>query len=42
MVVLELRDVRKTYPGEPPVESVWGVDLKVEAGDMLAVSGGRL
>jgi putative ABC transport system ATP-binding protein len=39
MAVLELREVRKTYPGEPPVESVRGVDLQVEAGDMLAISG---
>jgi putative ABC transport system ATP-binding protein len=39
MAVLELRDVRKTYPGDPPVESVRGVDLTVEAGDMLAVRG---
>jgi putative ABC transport system ATP-binding protein len=39
MPVLELREVRKTYPGEPPVESVRGVDLSVEAGDMLAISG---
>ncbi|MFC4046582.1 ABC transporter ATP-binding protein [Dactylosporangium siamense] len=39
MSVLELREVRKTYPGEPPVESVRGVDLVVQAGDMLAISG---
>jgi putative ABC transport system ATP-binding protein len=39
MPVLELRDVCKTYPGEPPVESVRGVDLRVEAGDMLAITG---
>jgi putative ABC transport system ATP-binding protein len=39
MSVLELREVRKTYPGEPPAESVRGVDLTVEAGDMLAISG---
>jgi putative ABC transport system ATP-binding protein len=39
MAVLELREVCKTYPGEPPVESVRGVDLTVEAGDMLAISG---
>ena len=39
MTVLELRDVRKTYPGEPPVESVRGVSLTVEPGDMLAVRG---
>jgi putative ABC transport system ATP-binding protein len=39
VTVLELRDIRKVYPGEPPVESVRGVDLTVEAGDMLAVRG---
>jgi putative ABC transport system ATP-binding protein len=39
MAVLELRAVCKTYPGDPPVESVRGVDLSVEAGDMLAISG---
>jgi putative ABC transport system ATP-binding protein len=39
MAVLELRDVRKTYPGEPPVESVRGVSLSIEAGDMVAVRG---
>ncbi|MBE1490786.1 ABC transporter ATP-binding protein [Plantactinospora soyae] len=39
MTVLELHDVRKTYPGEPPVESVRGVSLTVQPGDMLAVRG---
>jgi putative ABC transport system ATP-binding protein len=39
MVVLELRDVCKTYPGDPPVESVRGVSLRVAAGDMVAVRG---
>src|SRR2546430_5523833 len=39
MTVLELADVRKTYPGEPPVEAVRGVTLAVEPGDMLAVRG---
>ncbi|MEE6257032.1 ABC transporter ATP-binding protein [Plantactinospora sonchi] len=39
MTVLELRDVHKTYPGEPPVESVRGVSLTVQRGDMLAVRG---
>ena len=39
MGVLELREVRKTYPGEPPVESVRGVNLIVESGAMLAISG---
>jgi putative ABC transport system ATP-binding protein len=39
MPVLELRDVRKTYPGEPPVESVRGVSLAVKSGEMLAVMG---
>jgi putative ABC transport system ATP-binding protein len=39
VTVLELHDVRKTYPGEPPVESVCGVSLAVASGDMLAVRG---
>jgi putative ABC transport system ATP-binding protein len=39
MAVLELEDVRKTYPGEPPVESVRGISLRVERGEMLAVRG---
>jgi putative ABC transport system ATP-binding protein len=37
--VLELNDVHKSYPGEPPVESLRGVSLSVEAGDMVAVRG---
>jgi putative ABC transport system ATP-binding protein len=37
--VLELRDVWKIYPGEPPVEPVRGVSLTVAAGDMVAVRG---
>ncbi|GII57695.1 peptide ABC transporter ATP-binding protein [Planotetraspora thailandica] len=37
--VLELRDVWKVYPGEPPVESVRGVGLTVEAGEMVAIVG---
>ncbi|MEU4165006.1 ABC transporter ATP-binding protein [Actinoplanes sp. NPDC026670] len=36
---LELVDVRKTYPGSPPVESVRGVDLTVHSGEMVAVVG---
>jgi putative ABC transport system ATP-binding protein len=36
---LELVDVRKTYPGSPPVESVRGVDLTVLDGEMVAVVG---
>jgi len=34
-----LRDVRKTYPGSPPVESVRGVTLSVMPGEMVAVVG---
>jgi putative ABC transport system ATP-binding protein len=37
--MLELHDVRKIYPGEPPVESLRGVSLAVDAGDMVAVRG---
>ena len=39
MTVLELHEVCKTYPGEPPVESVRGVSLAIEHGDMVAVRG---
>jgi putative ABC transport system ATP-binding protein len=37
--ILELTEVRKTYPGEPPVESLRGIDLTVEEGDMVAIVG---
>jgi putative ABC transport system ATP-binding protein len=36
---LSLRDVRKSYPGSPPVESVRGVTLQVMPGEMVAVVG---
>ncbi|MFI6316844.1 ABC transporter ATP-binding protein [Nonomuraea sp. NPDC050556] len=37
--VLELREVWKIHPGEPPVESVRGISLSVEEGEMAAVLG---
>ena len=37
--VLELRDVGKTYPGEPPVAAIRGVSITVGAGEMVAVLG---
>ena len=37
--VLELREVRKAYPGTPPVEAVRGVTLTVRAGELAAVVG---
>jgi putative ABC transport system ATP-binding protein len=36
---LSLRDVRKSYPGSPPVESVRGVTLDILPGEMVAVLG---
>jgi putative ABC transport system ATP-binding protein len=36
---LRLRDVRKSYPGSPPVESVRGVTLDIMPGEMVAVVG---
>jgi putative ABC transport system ATP-binding protein len=36
---LDLREVRKTYPGSPPVESVRGVTLRVTPGEMVAIVG---
>src|SRR5215470_5884609 len=37
--VLELRDVGKTYPGEPPLAAIRGVSITVRAGEMVAVLG---
>jgi len=37
--VLELRGVRKVYPGTPPVESIRGVTLTVHSGESVAVVG---
>ena len=37
--VLELADVVKTYPGDPPVHSLRGVSLGIETGELLAVVG---
>ncbi|HXT89127.1 MAG TPA: ABC transporter ATP-binding protein [Trebonia sp.] len=36
---LSLREVRKTYPGSPPVESVRGVTLEVLPGELAAIVG---
>jgi putative ABC transport system ATP-binding protein len=37
--VLELLDVRKVYPGTPPVESLAGITLTISAGELVAVTG---
>jgi putative ABC transport system ATP-binding protein len=37
--VLELVDVVKTYPGDPPVASLLGVSLRIDAGELLAIVG---
>lgn len=37
--VLELLDVRKVYPGTPPVESLRGVTFTVHSGELVAVAG---
>ncbi|MFI5533042.1 ABC transporter ATP-binding protein [Kitasatospora sp. NPDC051853] len=37
--VLELSGVGKEYPGTPPVRVLHGVDLTVQAGELLAVVG---
>ena len=37
--VLEFRDIEKTYPGEPPVQAVDKVSLKLERGAFAALIG---
>jgi putative ABC transport system ATP-binding protein len=37
--VLELAGVRKQYTGDPPVESLRGIDLSIEQGELLAIVG---
>jgi putative ABC transport system ATP-binding protein len=37
--VLELEKVDKTYPGEPPVRALRDVSLRIDAGELVALSG---
>ncbi len=37
--VLELSGLRRVFPGEPPVEVLRGVDLRIERGESLAIIG---
>ena len=37
--VLELVDVVKEYPGDPPVVALAGVSLRIEAGELVAILG---
>jgi putative ABC transport system ATP-binding protein len=37
--VLELAGVTKVYPGEPPVESLRGIDLTILEGELVAIVG---
>ena len=39
MPVLSLCQVTKTYPGHPPVTALRAVDIRVEAGELIAVVG---
>jgi putative ABC transport system ATP-binding protein len=39
MAVLELRGVVKEYPGSPPVRAIAGIDLQVDAGELVAIVG---
>ena len=38
-VVLDLREVVKEYPGDPPTRVLHGVDLMVRRGELLAIVG---
>jgi putative ABC transport system ATP-binding protein len=37
--VLEMDDVAKSYPGEPPVQALGGVNLTVGAGELVGIVG---
>jgi putative ABC transport system ATP-binding protein len=37
--VLEFRDVRKSYPGNPPVDALKNVNLSIATGELLAIVG---
>jgi putative ABC transport system ATP-binding protein len=37
--VLELVDVIKQYPGDPPVVALGGVDLRIDEGELVAIAG---
>jgi putative ABC transport system ATP-binding protein len=37
--VLELEDVIKRYPGEPPVEALGGVNLAIGEGELVGITG---
>jgi putative ABC transport system ATP-binding protein len=38
-VVLEMAELKKEYPGTPPVRALRGVDLRVAAGEAVAIVG---
>lgn len=37
--VIELEGVERFYPGEPPIRALDGVDLRIDAGEMVAIVG---
>jgi putative ABC transport system ATP-binding protein len=37
--VLDLQDAVRTYPGDPPVEALRGVNLRVRGGELVAIVG---
>ena len=36
---IDCRNLRKTYPGKPPVDAVRGIDLQVQRGECFGLLG---
>lgn len=40
-MLIELKDVNKTYQGAQPLHVLKGIDLTIEKGEFVSIMGGR-